>query len=163
MHIKELREKAIKRYINGESPKEIYQSLGKGKRWFFQWLKRYRLDEKDWVLSHSYKPHLSPKRIHKSMEQMIIATRKKMEKKKYAQFGASNIVWRLKQIGIPSPSIATINRIISRNHIVITCIKSMGLPSDTSKAMISFMRSISWMPLTVEAVSILNAGRTDWP
>ena len=29
MNIKELREKAIKRYENGESPKEIYQSLSK--------------------------------------------------------------------------------------------------------------------------------------
>ncbi len=31
MNIKELRKKAIKRYKNGEYPKEIYQSLGKGK------------------------------------------------------------------------------------------------------------------------------------
>jgi len=31
INIKELREKAIKRYKNGESPKEIYQSLCKGK------------------------------------------------------------------------------------------------------------------------------------
>ena len=31
MNIKEFREKAIKRYKNGESPKESYQSLGYGK------------------------------------------------------------------------------------------------------------------------------------
>jgi len=36
MNSKELREKAIKRYENCESPKEIYQSLGKGKTWFFK-------------------------------------------------------------------------------------------------------------------------------
>lgn len=46
MNIKELRKKAIKRYKNGESPKEIYQSLGKGKTWFFKWLKRYKLNGK---------------------------------------------------------------------------------------------------------------------
>jgi len=34
-----VKKKAIKRYLNGESPKEIYQSLGKGKTWFFKWLK----------------------------------------------------------------------------------------------------------------------------
>ena len=50
MNSKELREKAIKRYENGESPKEIYQSLGKGKSWFFKWLKRYKLDGKDWAI-----------------------------------------------------------------------------------------------------------------
>jgi hypothetical protein len=43
MNIKELREKAIKRYENGESPKEIYQSLGKGKTCFFKWLSRINL------------------------------------------------------------------------------------------------------------------------
>jgi len=31
MNAKELREQAILRYKNGESPKEIYKSLGKGK------------------------------------------------------------------------------------------------------------------------------------
>ena len=34
MNIKQLREQAIKRYKNGESTKEIYQSLGKGKTLF---------------------------------------------------------------------------------------------------------------------------------
>jgi hypothetical protein len=34
MNREKLREKAIKRYLNGESTKEIYQSLGKGKTWF---------------------------------------------------------------------------------------------------------------------------------
>jgi len=39
MDIIELRKKAIKRYLNGESPKEIYQSLGKGKALFkYVWI-----------------------------------------------------------------------------------------------------------------------------
>jgi len=75
MNIKEFREKAIKRYKNSESPKEIYQSLGK-----FKWLKRYKLDGKDWAESHSCRPHQSPKRINKAMEQMVIETRKRLEK-----------------------------------------------------------------------------------
>jgi len=55
MNIKEFREKAIKRYKNSESPKEIYQSLGRGKTWFFKWLKRYKLDvvEYDYPLPKS--------------------------------------------------------------------------------------------------------------
>ena len=52
MNIKEFREKAIKRYKNGEFPKEIYQSLGKGKTQFFKWLKHYKLNEIDWAKSH---------------------------------------------------------------------------------------------------------------
>jgi transposase len=100
MNIKELREQAIKRYKNGESPKEIYQSLGKGKTWFFKWLKRSKLDGKDWAKSHSYRPHQSPKRINKTMEQMVIETRKRLEKKLYAQTGALTISYALQKEGI---------------------------------------------------------------
>jgi len=118
MNIKELREKAIKSYKNGESPQEIYQSLGKSKTWFFKWLKRYKLDGKDWAKSHSCRPHQSPKRINKTMEQMVIETRKRLEKKPYAQIGAFNIYWHLKQEGKIPPSLATLNRIIKRNNLV---------------------------------------------
>ena len=118
MNIKELREKAIKRYKNGESPQEIYQSLGKSKTWFFKWLKRYKLDGKDWAKSHPCRPHQSPKRINKTMEQMVIETRKRLEKKPYAQIGAFNIYWHLKQEGKIPPSLATLNRIIKRNNLV---------------------------------------------
>jgi len=97
MNIKELREKATKRYENGESPKEIYQSLGKGKSWFFKWLKRYKLDGKDWAKSHSRKPHQSPKRIDKIMEQTVIETRKRLEKKLYAQTGALTISYAFRK------------------------------------------------------------------
>jgi len=67
MNIKELREQAIKRYKNGESPKEIYQSLGKGKTWFFKWLKRYKLDGEDWTKSHFYRPYKSSNSLPKAL------------------------------------------------------------------------------------------------
>jgi putative transposase len=116
--MKKLREKAIKRYINGESPKEIYRSLGKGKTWFFKWLKRYRLDGTDWAVEHSRRPHKSPKQIDQETEQMVIATRKELENILYVQIGASNIDWQLRQEGMKPPSIATINRILKRNDLV---------------------------------------------
>lgn len=37
MDEKELREEAIRRYNNSESPKEIYQDLGKSKACFLNW------------------------------------------------------------------------------------------------------------------------------
>jgi len=118
MNIKKFREKAIKRYKNGESPKEIYQSLGKGKTWFFKWLKRYKLDGKDWAKSHSCKPHKSPKRIDEIMEQMVIETRKYLEKKLYSQIGALAISYNLNKQGIISPPISTINKILRRNDLI---------------------------------------------
>ena len=119
MNIKELREQAIKRYENSESPKEIYQSLGKGKTWFFKWLKRYKLDGEDWTKSHSRKPHQSPKRIDKIMEQTVIETRKYLEKKLYSQIGALAISYDLNKQGIISPPISTINKILRRNNLVL--------------------------------------------
>ncbi len=118
MNIKEFREKAIKRYENGESPKEIYQSLGKSKTWFFRWLKRYKLDGKDWAKSHSCKPHRSPKRIDKIMEQTVIETRKHLEKKLYSQIGALAISYNLNKQGIISPPISMINKILRRNDLI---------------------------------------------
>ena len=118
MNIKEFREKAIKRYKNGESPKEIYQSLGKSKTWFFKWLKRYKLDGKDWSKSQSRKPRKSPKRIDEMMEQTVIETRKYLEKKLYSQFGALAISYDLNKQGIISPPVSTINKILRRNDLI---------------------------------------------
>ena len=78
--MKKIREKAIKRYLNGESPKEIYRSLGKGKTWFFKWLKRYKLEGDNWACEHPRRPHQSPKRINQEIEQMVIATRRRKRK-----------------------------------------------------------------------------------
>jgi putative transposase len=118
MNMKNLREKAIKRYLNGESPREIYQSLGKGKTWFFKWLKRYKLDGQDWAKEHSRRPHQSPKRIDETMEQMVITTRKRLEKQLYAHIGALAISYNLKNRGIAPPPISTINKILSRGHLI---------------------------------------------
>ena len=118
MNIKEFREKAIKRYKNGESPKEIYQSLGKSKTWFFKWLKRYKLEGKDWSKSQSRKPRKSPKRIDEIMEQMVIETRKYLEKKLYSQIGALAISYDINKQGIISPPISTINKILRRNDLI---------------------------------------------
>lgn len=118
MDEKELREKAIRRYENGETPKEIYQSLGRGKTWFFKWLKRSKYDGDNWAQSRSRVPYLSPKKIHKDMEQMVIETRKRLEKQLYAQIGALAISFNLKRQGIDSPPIPTIKKILKRNNLV---------------------------------------------
>lgn len=118
MNEQELREQAIRRYENGESPKEIYQSLGKGKTWFFKWVKRFRHGEKNWSQDQSRKPHYTPKRINKTMEQVVIDTRKQLEKELYAQIGANSIIWCLQKCGVTPPSLPTINRIIKRNNMV---------------------------------------------
>jgi transposase len=44
-----IRKEAVRRYIlQGESPKAIYSSLNRSKRWFYKWLKRYHTMGKEW-------------------------------------------------------------------------------------------------------------------
>jgi len=113
----EARKQAISRYENGESPKQIYQSLGKSKKWFFKWLKRYKLGGVNWWQELSRRPHNSKERIEKIMEQTIVDTRKKLESTLYCQIGALNIKWHLQKQGLSSPSIPTINKVLKRNNL----------------------------------------------
>lgn len=114
----EIRAQAIRRYENGESSKKIYQSLGRSKAWFFKWLRRSKYDGENWAQSRSRKPYHTPKRINEAMEQAVVETRKFLEKELYAQIGALNISWRLKQQGINPPPIPTINKILKRNNLI---------------------------------------------
>jgi len=65
-----IKETAIKRYEDGESPKQVYQSLGRSKRWFFKWLKRSRNDGPNWSVDISKRPHKTRKRINKIVEHL---------------------------------------------------------------------------------------------
>jgi putative transposase len=118
MDEKELREKAIKRFENGESPKEIYQSLGKSKAWFFKWLKRYKQEGENWACSRSRRPHHTSKKIDITMEQAVIETRKQRERQLYSQIGALSISYDLQQQGMTPLPLSTINKILKRNELV---------------------------------------------
>jgi putative transposase len=113
-----IRKQAISRYENGESPKAIYQSLGKSKRWFFKWLKRYKYDGENWSKDLSRQPHRTREKINKTMEQAIIDTRKKLESTLYAQIGALNIKWHLAKQGLEAVPISTINKVLRRGNLV---------------------------------------------
>ena len=45
---KKIRKIAIKRYLNGESPKSTYTDLKRSKRWLFKWLNRYKTGDANW-------------------------------------------------------------------------------------------------------------------
>ena len=87
----EVRKQAILRYLQGEKPKSIYTSLKRMKPWFFKWLRRYQIGQKDWYKDQSKAPRNSPRRISKIDKQRIIETRKRLESESFAQLGASAI------------------------------------------------------------------------
>jgi transposase InsO family protein len=117
MSEEKLKTEAMRRYEQGESPKNIYTSLGKGKTWFFKWLKRFKSGYPDWANEQSRKPHNSPKKIDQQMEQTVIATREQLVNTLYAPIGAQHICWELQQTANKTPSLATVNRVIKRNGL----------------------------------------------
>lgn len=110
---------AVKRYLSGEKPVDIYKPLEKPKQWLWFWLNRYDPNDEIW---YKDKPKIA-KVIHnktaKETETLVCSVRNKLVKTKYAQIGALPIQWKLKKLGLkPIPPIWTINRIIKRNNLV---------------------------------------------
>lgn len=115
----ELRQTAISRHIQGgESPKDIYTSLNRSKKWFFKWLMRYRTGSPDWFKEQSRAPKTRPSEIDKESKERILLTRKQLVDASYAQIGVSAIKWELRKQGLPFPSDRTINRVLKREGLV---------------------------------------------
>lgn len=119
MDERQKREKAIRKYEKGESPKDICKDIKRSESWFFKWLKRYQMEGgNDWSQDRSRRPHHIPRKVNKEKEETVIGMRKHLESQKYNQIGALNISWNLKKKGLPPPSLSTINRILKRNNLV---------------------------------------------
>jgi transposase len=114
----QIRKTAIDRYNNGESPRNIYTSLKRSKKWFFKWLNRYRSGEKLWFKDQSRAPRKSPQRISETERQRIVATRKRLDSETYAQVGASAIKWEMRKAGFSFPSDSTIHRVLKREGLI---------------------------------------------
>ena len=115
---KELREKAIKRYLKGESPKSIYTELKRSKNWFFKWLKRYQSGDTHWYEDRSRAPKTRPTSLSKTEKQRIISTRIHLDSQRFAQIGPSAIKWELSKSGYCLPSDSTIKRVLKREGLI---------------------------------------------
>jgi putative transposase len=127
----QIRKTAIERLIKGESPKDIYTSLKRSKKWFFKWLKRYRSGEKLWFRDQSRAPRKSPQRISETERQRIIATRKRLEAETFAQVGTSAIKWEMRKAGYRFPSDSTIHRVLKHEGLIkknFICAQRGGIP-----------------------------------
>ncbi|MFH2220535.1 MAG: helix-turn-helix domain-containing protein [Pseudomonadota bacterium] len=113
-----LRKSAIKRHLEGESPKTIYTDLKRSKEWFFKWLKRYQTGEPEWYKDKFRTPLNRPTQLSKIEEQRIISVRQRLESEKFAQIGVSAIKWELIKSGYSLPSDRTINRVLKREGLI---------------------------------------------
>jgi len=128
----EIRKQAIDRHIvGGESPKSTYTSLKRSKKWFFKWLKRYQAGDADWFKDLGRAPHRRPTQTSQKQQDLIIATRQRLEAEPYAQTGVTAIKWALQKLKAPFPSDRTITRILKREGLVkknFICPQGGGLP-----------------------------------
>jgi putative transposase len=114
----EIRKKAIVRYLNGESAKDIYTELKRSERWFFKWLKRFKTGDLHWYKDRSRAPLTRPSKISEKKRQLIISIRKRLESDPFAQVGVSAIKWELSKLGIDFPSDSMINRVLKKEGLV---------------------------------------------
>lgn len=114
----EIRKKAIVKYLNGKSPKDICAELKRSERWFFKWLKRFQTGDLHWCKDRSRAPLRKPTKISEKKRQLIVSTRKLLESALFAQIGVSAIKWELSKLGIDFPSDSTINRVLKKEDLV---------------------------------------------
>ena len=114
----EIRKIAIKRYLDGESPKSIYTDLKRSKYWFFKWLNRYKTGDANWYRDQSRAPKKRPKQTGEIDKQRIIEVRQHLESQKFAQIGPSAIKWEIKKSGHQLPSDSTIKRVLKKEGLV---------------------------------------------
>ncbi|MFC1811375.1 helix-turn-helix domain-containing protein [Thermodesulfobacteriota bacterium] len=115
---RELRIKAIDRYLKGETPKSIYTDVNRSKNWFFKWLKRYYSGKSGWYKERSRAPLRRPTRLNEIERKRIISIRQRFESKKFVPVGASAIKCELLRSRSVPRSNSTINRVLRREGLV---------------------------------------------
>ncbi|MBW6481027.1 MAG: helix-turn-helix domain-containing protein [Bacteroidales bacterium] len=116
-----LRKQAVELYLSGFSISDIAQKLARSRQWVHKWITRYRTKGgDDWYKSESTLPKQVPNRTSTNQEDLVINVRKTLSGQRYSQTGALSILYEIERMGLKSPSISTINRILKRNNLIHT-------------------------------------------
>lgn len=108
---------AVKRFLQGERPSAICASLGQSRSWLYKWVSRYDDENDSWSESHSRRPMDNPRQTPQEIEKITVIIRLSLHNRDLF-CGAQAIRWEMEDLDInPLPSIATINRILSRNGL----------------------------------------------
>jgi putative transposase len=114
----QMRVDAIRRRLRGESVVSICRALGRSRRWFYYWFRRYSPSDASWCRDRSRAPRHQARKLPKDVERLICEVRTRLLRQKYAQRGAVAVQWELRRLGVhPLPGIWTINRIIHRHKL----------------------------------------------
>src|SRR5215470_7733862 len=103
--------------LEGRSKSEVARDYGVSRRWVQMLTARYLAEGEAAFESRSRRPHTSPQRTSRDVEDAIVALRKDLAEAGH-DAGAETIAWHLRQQAGGSPSVATIWRILSRRGFV---------------------------------------------
>ena len=111
------RQRAITRYLKGESPTAVCRTLGYSRDWFYKWLERYESGDPDWARERPRRPRHSPTQITSEINAAIVTARRSLAQQ-HLFCGAQAIAWELAASGIAPPSLRTIGRVLDRQQLV---------------------------------------------
>ena len=114
-----LRQQAAEQYLKGVPVSDIAQKLGRSRQWVHKWITRYRqVGVENWYLSKSTAPKQARNRTSPKTEELVISVRNALAGCRYSQSGALSIMYEIERMGLKSPLIPTINRILKRNNLI---------------------------------------------
>jgi transposase len=101
--------------VEGLSVAEAAARLGRSRQWGNKWLDRYRVGGEEGLVDRSRRPKRQPTKTPLRVVSAVLRVRKQLEEDPVASIGALSIVATLEREGFtPIPSVATIERILSR-------------------------------------------------
>lgn len=110
------RVRAVDRYMKGETAGSICASMGYSPRWLYKWVQRSRTGEKDWFEEHGRQPRQQASQYGQEVQRLVADTRARLEAEG-AFCGAQAIRWELERLGLCSPSVPTIARMLRRQQL----------------------------------------------
>jgi len=114
------RQQAIKLRLAGHCVEEICQLLGRSRKWFHLWWRRYRGHGPNGLFDLT-RSNVQPRRISAELERTIVGIRQRLACQahpgtRYSLIGASSILAELQNLHIrPLPSARTVERVLERN------------------------------------------------
>lgn len=112
-----LRIQAIAMHSQGMKIAEIARELGRSRQWVHKWINRHSEGSDDWQRSLSTAPSRKARKTSADVEDLVVMTRKQLTTAPHMESGAFAIWHALKADGHEPPSVATINRVLSRNGL----------------------------------------------
>jgi transposase len=111
---RQLRRKAIRLKLNGLSGPAIQKQVKRSRRWLQKWWQRFRQGGQTWARSQSRAPRQQPNRYPRAVRQLIVSTRKRLERAQIGLIGAQAIRRELLRNRLLKvvPSRSTIKRVL---------------------------------------------------